>query len=210
MIMPSIDYINFEELLGLIYQHTSLPERFMVAISGPPGSGKSTIAGLLVKKLGECAKVVPMDGFHLDNHQLKNLDLLHRKGAPETFDALGFLELIKAIRTTENLSFPVFDRDADQTIRDADKLGPKHKIIIIEGNYLLLKKYPWSDLKDHFDLSVCLEVSDIDLEKRLTDRWIAYGLDPSSASARALRNDMRNVRYVKKHSILPDYRFAPI
>ena len=129
--MPSIDYINFDELLGLIYQHTSLPERFMVAISGPPGSGKSTIAGLLVKRLGECAKVVPMDGFHLDNHQLKNLDLLHRKGAPETFDALGFLELIKAIRTTENLSFPVFDRDADQTIRDADNLGPKHKIIII-------------------------------------------------------------------------------
>ena len=208
--MPSIDYINFEELLGLIAKQNSLAGRFIVAICGPPGSGKSTISSLLVTRLGKCAKVVPMDGFHLDNRQLKSLDLLHRKGAPETFDVFGFLELVKDIRRTENLSFPVFDRDADQTIRDADNLGPKHKIIIIEGNYLLLNKYPWSDLKDHFDLSVCLEVSDVDLEKRLTDRWIAYGLDPSSASARALRNDMRNVRYVKKHSILPDYRFAPI
>lgn len=208
--MPSIDYINFEELLGLIARHTSLAGRFMVAICGPPGSGKSTIAGLLVARLGHCAKVVPMDGFHLDNRQLKNLDLLHRKGAPETFDAYGFLELIKDIRTTENLSFPVFDRDADQTIMDADNLGPEHKIIIIEGNYLLLKKYPWSDLKDEFDLSVCLEVSDIELEKRLTDRWIAHGLDPISASERALSNDMTNVRYVKKHSILPDYIVAQI
>ena len=208
--MPSIDYINFEQLLGLIAPHTSLAGRFMVAICGPPGSGKSTIAGLLVARLGHCAKVVPMDGFHLDNRQLKNLDLLHRKGAPETFDAYGFLKLIKDIRTTENLSFPVFDRDADQTIMDADNLGPEHKIIIIEGNYLLLKKYPWSDLKDEFDLSVCLEVSDIELERRLTDRWIAHGLDPISASARALSNDMTNVRYVKKHSILPDYIVAQI
>ena len=208
--MPSIDYINFKELLGLIAKQNSLAGRFIVAICGPPGSGKSTIAGLLVKRLGQCAKVVPMDGFHLDNRQLKNLGLLHRKGAPETFDAFGFLELVKDIRRTENLSFPVFDRDADKTIMDADNLGPEHKIIIVEGNYLLLKKNPWSYLKDEFDLSVCLEVSDIDLEKRLTDRWIAHGLDPISASARALSNDMTNVRYVKKHSILPDYIVAPI
>ena len=208
--MPSIDYINFKELLGLIAKQNSLAGRFIIAICGPPGSGKSTIAGLLVKRLGQCAKVVPMDGFHLDNRQLKNLGLLHRKGAPETFDAFGFLELVKDIRRTENLSFPVFDRDADKTIMDADNLGPEHKIIIIEGNYLLLKKYPWSYLKGEFDLSVYLEVSDIDLEKRLTDRWIAHGLDPISASARALSNDMANVKYVKEHSILPDYRVAQI
>ncbi len=93
---------------------------------------------------------------------------------------------------------------------DADNLGPEHKIIIVEGNYLLLKKYPWSYLKGEFDLSVYLEVSDIDLEKRLTDRWIAHGLDPISASARALSNEMANVKYVKEHSILPDYRVAQV
>ena len=208
--MPSIDYINIKELLGLIAKQNSLAGRFIVAICGPPGSGKSTFAGLLLKGLGECAKVVPMDGFHLDNRELKNLGLLHRKGAPETFDAFGFLELVKDIRRTENLSFPVFDRDADKTIIDADNLGPEHKIIIVEGNYLLLKKYPWSYLKGEFDLSVYLEVSDIDLEKRLTDRWTAHGLDPISASARALSNDMANVKYVKEHSILPDYRVAQV
>ncbi len=63
---------------------------------------------------------------------------------------------------------------------------------------------------EEFDLSVCLEVSDIELEKRLTDRWIAHGLDPIRASARALSNDMTNVRYVKKHSVLPDYIVAQI
>ena len=73
-----------------------------------------------------------------------------------------------------------------------------------------MKKNPWSYLKDEFDLSVCLEVSDIDLEKRLTERWIAHGLDPISASARALSNEMANVKYVKEHSILPDYRVAQV
>ena len=72
--------------------------------------------------------------------------------------------------------------------------------------YLLLNKHPWSDLKEYFDLSICLEVSDIELEKRLTDRWIENGLDPISASARAINNDMANVSYVKKHSIHPDFR----
>ena len=204
--MTVSNYINSEDLIEFINRQISLPSRFILAISGPPGSGKSTISSLIANSLGECAKIVPMDGFHLENQQLKDLNLLHRKGSPKTFDAHGFLELIKNIKKKENLSFPIFDRDADETIKDAETLCLKHKIIIIEGNYLLLNKHPWSDLKEYFDLSICLEVSDIELEKRLTDRWIENGLDPISASARAINNDMANVSYVKKHSIHPDFR----
>ena len=204
--MTVSNYINSEDLIEFINRQISLPSRFILAISGPPGSGKSTISSLIANSLGECAKIVPMDGFHFENQQLKDLNLLHRKGSPKTFDAYGFLELIKNIKKKENLSFPIFDRDADETIKDAETLCLKHKIIIIEGNYLLLNKHPWSDLKEYFDLSICLEVSDIELEKRLTDRWIENGLDPISASARAINNDMANVSYVKKHSIHPDFR----
>ena len=204
--MTASNYINSEDLVELINRQTSFPSRFILAISGPPGSGKSTISSLIANSLGECAKIVPMDGFHLENQRLKDLNLLHRKGSPETFDAYGFLELIRNIRKKESLTFPIFNRDADETIKDAETLCPKHKIIIIEGNYLLLNKHPWSDLREYFDLSIYLEVSDIELEKRLTDRWIEHGLDPISASARAINNDMANVSYVKKHSIHPDFK----
>ena len=204
--MTSSDYISSEDLVELINRQTSFPSRFILAISGPPGSGKSTISSLIANSLGECAKIVPMDGFHLENQRLKDLNLFHRKGSPKTFDAYGFLELIRNIRKKESLTFPIFNRDADETIKDAETLCPKHKIIIIEGNYLLLNKHPWSDLKEYFDLSIYLEVSDIKLEKRLTDRWIEHGLDPISASVRAINNDMANVSYVKKHSIHPDFK----
>ena len=204
--MTSSDYISSEDLVELINRQTSFPSRFILAISGPPGSGKSTISSLIANSLGECAKIVPMDGFHLENQRLKDLNLFHRKGSPKTFDAYGFLELIRNIRKKESLTFPIFNRDADETIKDAETLCPKHKIIIIEGNYLLLNKHPWSDLKEYFDLSIYLEVSDIKLEKRLTDRWIKHGLDPISASVRAINNDMANVSYVKKHSIHPDFK----
>ena len=172
--MTSSDYISSEDLVELINRQTSFPSRFILAISGPPGSGKSTISSLIANSLGECAKIVPMDGFHLENQRLKDLNLLHRKGSPKTFDAYGFLELIRNIRKKESLTFPIFNRDADETIKDAETLSPIHKIIIIEGNYLLLNKHPWSDLKEYFDLSIYLEVSDIELEKRLTDRWIKH------------------------------------
>ena len=96
--MTVSNYINSEDLIEFINRQISLPSRFILAISGPPGSGKSTISSLIANSLGECAKIVPMDGFHLENQQLKDLNLLHRKGSPKTFDAYGFLELIKNIK----------------------------------------------------------------------------------------------------------------
>ena len=85
--MTSSDYISSEDLVELINRQTSFPSRFILAISGPPGSGKSTISSLIANSLGECAKIVPMDGFHLENQRLKDLNLLHLKGSPKTFDA---------------------------------------------------------------------------------------------------------------------------
>ena len=197
--------------------------RLIVGVSGAPASGKSTLAQWLVEHLNadsgdaQCSIVVPMDGFHLDNELLSERKLLPVKGAPETFDATGFLHLIK--RLTEPLNtrpshqiidasqpiyIPVFDRAMDLARCAAAAVNEQHRIIIVEGNYLLLDRPVWRDVSAQLDISVMLEVSLPILEQRLIKRWIDFGLQKQAARARALSNDIPNARVVIGESICPD------
>ncbi|MBT8460652.1 MAG: phosphoribulokinase [Boseongicola sp.] len=180
-------------------------DRILVGIAGPPGSGKSTLATHLAARLGASAAVLPMDGFHLDNERLRQMGLLHRKGAPETFDAAGFVRLLGNVRSEGAVSFPTFDREADRTIPDAGHIDKETRIVLVEGNYLLLNIPPWSDLSDLFDLTVRLDGSTEELESRLITRWRDHGLSPAEARARALENDMKNVNFVTENSLSPDF-----
>ncbi|WEF22892.1 hypothetical protein [Paracoccus sp. S3-43] len=125
-------------------------------MAGAPGSGKSTLAEALVARLDD-AVLVPMDGFHLDDRVLSARGLLARKGAVETFDAEGFAVLVErlALRGTEVI-FPVFDRSREIAVAGAGVVAPHHRIVVIEGNYLLLDAAPWNRLR--FDLTVWLDV----------------------------------------------------
>ena len=179
--------------------------RKLIAIAGAPGSGKSTLAEDLADQLGPTAAVMPMDGFHLDNDTLHAMDLFHRKGAPETFDADGFVSLIKRLRDKDTVPYPTFDRDADRTVPDGGQINETTRIVLVEGNYLLLNQSPWDSLAGLFDMTVRLVVDHETLAARLITRWIDHGLSPENARDRALGNDMVNVRYVDAHSFDPDY-----
>ncbi|MEM9581268.1 MAG: phosphoribulokinase, partial [Pseudomonadota bacterium] len=150
--------VKQDALLQIIRAAARGRTRLLVGIAGGPGSGKSTLAGHLAAQLGPGAAVLPMDGFHLDNAELILLGLLDRKGAPETFDAAGFVALIKRLRETQAVRYPTFDRTADCTLPDAGEIGAGTQIVLVEGNYLLLTTPPWSDLADLFDITVHLEV----------------------------------------------------
>ena len=180
-------------------------DRKLIAIAGAPGSGKSTLAEDLAHKLGPTAAVMPMDGFHLDNDTLHAMELFHRKGAPETFDADGFVALIKRLRGDDTVPYPTFDRDADRTVPDGGQINETTRIVLVEGNYLLLNQFPWDSLAGLFDMTVRLVVNHETLAARLITRWIDHGLSPENARDRALGNDMVNVRYVDAHSFDPDY-----
>ena len=180
-------------------------DRKLIAIAGAPGSGKSTLAEDLAHQLGPTAAVMPMDGFHLDNDTLHTMDLFHRKGAPETFDADGFVALIKRLRGEDTVPYPTFDRDADRTVPDGGQINETTRIMLVEGNYLLLNQSPWDSLAGLFDMTVRLVVDHETLAARLITRWIDHGLSPENARDRALGNDMVNVRYVDAHSFDPDY-----
>jgi pantothenate kinase len=183
--------------------------RLLVALAAPPAAGKSTLAERLRRKaeaaLGPgVAAVVPMDGFHLDNAVLSARGLLARKGAPETFDAAGFVALVERLRWEQEVVVPLFDRARDLAVAGAAVVEARHRLVIVEGNYLLLDRPPWDRLAGLWDLSVAIEVPLAELERRLVGRWLAHGLERGAAEARARGNDLPNAELVLEASVPAD------
>jgi len=176
--------------------------RVLVGIAGPPGAGKSTLSATLSDDLQ--APVVEMDGFHLDNAILDERDLRARKGAPETFDAAGFAALLARIRGGETVLAPVFDRTRDLARSCAREVSGAAPVVLVEGNYLLLDEPAWRPVAGMLDLSVLLTVPVTELERRLIDRWLGFGLDRESAAKRARENDLANARLVMAQSSAAD------
>lgn len=172
------------------------PGRFLVGLAGPPGAGKSTLSAAVVAELGVGARVVPMDGFHYDDIVLNARGLRHRKGAPETFDARGFRHLLSRLREEEEVAIPIFDRTIEISRAAADVVMPEDRILVVEGNWLLLDEQPWRDCAAFFDMTVMLEVPEPELVRRLLDRWAHHGKTPEAARAWIEGNDLPNIRRV--------------
>ena len=176
------------------------PGRFIIALAGPAGSGKSTLAAAVVAELGPTARAVPMDGFHYDDAVLNAWGLRSRKGAPETFDVGGFLNLMRRLRVEDEVAIPVFDRSLELSRGSADIVTADHRLLVVEGNYLLLNEAPWTDLAPYFDLTAFIDVPETELDRRLLDRWAQYGKTPAEARAWIDGNDMPNIRRVTRGS----------
>jgi len=182
--------------------------RKLVALAGPPGAGKSTLADHICARLrtaNRTAAVVPMDGFHLDNAILLERGLRHRKGAPETFDAAGFRHLVSRIAAGErDIVYPVFDRSRDVAVAGAGVLPADVEFVLFEGNYLLVRDAPWGDLADFWSFKIWLDAPLPTLEARLIDRWVSEALPEIEARARFEGNDLPNVRFVSERSARGD------
>ncbi|MBD9444711.1 nucleoside triphosphate hydrolase [Rhizobium sp. RHZ01] len=191
---------TIDEIAGEVIDRAGDTKRFLIAIAGPPGAGKSTMADNLadaLKARGETAEVLPMDGFHMDNAILIERGLLARKGIPETFDVRGFLDVIRAVRPADqDVLIPVFDRSREIAIASARVVSPEHRFIIVEGNYLLFSQGKWAELEGIFDYSVMLAPPIEVLEERLWARWRGYKLTEEEASAKVYGNDLPNGRLI--------------
>ncbi|MEP1539303.1 MAG: nucleoside triphosphate hydrolase [Paracoccaceae bacterium] len=191
-------------------QNVPVGQRFIVGIAGAPGSGKSTLADQLVQGLNEnrtdCAAVVPMDGFHLDDMVLNERGWRARKGAPHTFDVAGLDHLLGRMRRNleAEIAIPVFDRNIEIARAGARFIPQSVDIILVEGNYLLLDQAAWSGLKQAFDLTVMISVEEDELKRRLQERWVRHGLPPQEIEGKLEENDMPNGRLVADASHIAD------
>jgi len=178
--------------------HASSP-RLLVAIAGAPGSGKTTLAREVARRLNlqkVPTIVVPMDGFHLDNAILDARDLTLRKGAPETYDADGFINLIKRLKVNVEVIAPVFDRARDIAIAGAVAIPADCPVVIVEGNYLMFDEAPWSSLAPIWDLAVWVDTPMAKLRCRLIQRWLSLNHSRTVATRRAESNDIPNAERI--------------
>ncbi|GIM93991.1 nucleoside/nucleotide kinase family protein [Paractinoplanes toevensis] len=183
--------------------------RAVLGIAGPPAAGKTTLAEELVAALaphppagleaGRWVAHVPMDGFHLADVELERLGLRDRKGAPDTFDALGYAALLRRLHEDEDeiIYAPGFERVIEQPIAGAIPIERTARLIVSEGNYLLVDTPRWRTVRP-----MLTEVWYADLDQdtrlgRLIARHLRFGKDETAATAWATGTDERNAEVIR-------------
>jgi pantothenate kinase len=165
------------------------PDRVILGIAGPPGSGKSTVAAALVRSLadtvgGTVAVRLPMDGFHLADQTLVRLGRRDRKGAIDTFDAYGYLALLQRLRveTDHDVFAPGYDRTVRQPVAASVIVPAAARLVVTEGNYLLASEGPWPAIRSALDETWYVHVDEAERERRLVARHVRFGKDPDVAA----------------------------
>jgi len=183
-----------ETLIARAREFGRRERRTILGIAGPPGGGKSTLAQAVVAAVGSGAVRVPMDGFHLAQAELVRLGRRERMGAPDTFDALGYIALLRRLRErTEDVVYaPEFRREIEEPIAGAIAVPPEVPLVVTEGNYLLL----WDEVRALLDEAWYVEMEEATRLEWLIARHVEFGKTPEEAEAWVMRSDQRNADVV--------------
>jgi len=175
--------------------------RWLIGLSGLPGSGKSTVAAQWARQVNlqwgtDVAAALGMDGFHLPKAALAQLPdpeaALARRGAPWTFDPQGLRKHLVALRAGHSLSWPGFEHAVGDPVAGALHVGVQTRLVLVEGLYLLHTDHGW-DLADCFDEHWFLDVSmDVAMTRLIARHMAANGNTRAQAQARLDRNDRLN------------------
>lgn len=176
-------------------------QRKILGIVAAPGAGKSTLAQSLLQALGQQAQIVPMDGFHLANTELKRLGRAGRKGAPDTFDAAGYVNLLRRIRGQapgETIYAPEYRRELEEGIAGAIAVDASTPLIITEGNYLLLEDGAWGEVRGVLDEAWFLDLDTSVRHQRLLERHMRFGRSQEAALAWIAGTDEPNAQRIER------------
>ena len=203
--------MSFDKLVAAALDLVPGDGRAVLGLAGAPGAGKTTIAEALVTRIAAArgpgfAAHVPMDGFHLADVQLERLGLRERKGAPETFDAAGYAALLRRLRTDTGrpVYAPGFERTLEQPIAAALVVPPSARLVVTEGNYLLLNRPEWRQARAELDQVWLLESEDATRIRRLVARHLRFGKDEDVAAAWVREVDEANTALLRAQSDPPD------
>ncbi|WP_026453237.1 nucleoside/nucleotide kinase family protein [Saccharomonospora iraqiensis] len=190
---------SFDELLDRAQTLVDTGRRTVLGIAGPPASGKTSLAWRIADALGSHAAVVGMDGFHLAQVELARLGRTDRKGAPDTFDAHGYVHLVRRLSEgREPVYAPEFRREIEEPIAGAVPVPPGVRLVITEGNYLLLDSDPWETLRSLIDEVWYLQPDEDARIARLVTRHRRYGRSLVEAQQRARGSDQRNADLIAR------------
>lgn len=190
--------VTFEQLVEKARVMASAGERRILGITGAPGSGKSTLAEHIVEALGDSAVLVGQDAFHLSNAELRRLDRLERKGALDTFDGHGYVNLLRRLRARDEevVYSAVFDRSIEESLACSVPVPASVPLIVTEGNYLLVPDDPWGQVAELLDECWFVDASEEVRLARLIARHEAFGRSPQEARERSLGSDQRNAELI--------------
>ena len=155
--------------------------RVALGIAGGPGAGKSTLAAEAVERVNAArpgfAAYVPMDGFHMRQAKLEALGTAHQKGAPHTFEGAAFAAFLDALKTAAGpMQGPGYSRRIEDVVDDAFTVPAEARLLVVEGNYLLLPDPPWSEVRPLLDSVIFIDVKRDVVRARLLRRHAAEGL----------------------------------
>jgi pantothenate kinase len=177
--------------------------RAILGITGSPGAGKSTLVEVLVDSVravkgDDWVAHIPMDGFHLADAQLDRIGARGRKGAPDTFDAAGYAHLLERVKREIDhpVYVPGFDRTLEQPLAAALAVLPSARLVVTEGNYLLLDDPDWTRARRAMDAVWFVAAEETMRVERLVARHIQFGKTPNEARAWVATTDQRNAELV--------------
>jgi pantothenate kinase len=177
--------------------------RAILGITGSPGAGKSTLVEVLVDRIravkgDDWVAHIPMDGFHLADAQLDRIGARSRKGAPDTFDAAGYAHLLERVKREIDhpVYVPGFDRTLEQPLAAALVVLPSARLVVTEGNYLLLDDPDWTRARAAMDAVWFVVAEEAMRVERLVARHIQFGKTPNEARDWVATTDQRNAELV--------------
>jgi pantothenate kinase len=195
----NVPVLGFAEASARLAKLLQREARTLVGIIGPPGAGKSTLSQRLQALYPEQSQIVPMDGFHLANVELARLGRAGRKGAPDTFDAHGYVALLRRLRqqaADETVYAPDYRREIEEPVAGAIPIFANAKLLIAEGNYLALDQGGWSQVAGLLDEIWYVEVEEGLRLQRLVARHMQFGRSREAAQAWVQNTDEPNARLI--------------